>query len=314
MKGILPFSGLFVPSLSKCLEERSPRSVSAELSMDNSWATWKAAEATGWPKQKSTSNNKMWTKSGNSKNKTLMWWNSCYLALWRIWLMKPMDLRFDICFCSKGYLLLQVTSQLNYMIQFCEGKNSKVSRKRLIHIDSFCSMLLTPHRFEPAMWLFLCWHWKYMKTHEHAKKHLPSNGRNTRENKHETSPNLEKHEVTKQQDSQVWLLMRLIAENMIKLRKSYINTSSILQKITLKINTYLPEDLNDKPYRLSCPPSRNCGEWGFVGIPYKKCNNPGGECYWEGATPKINHINHYIQQRSSLFSLKLLHFGHRFLP
>ncbi len=31
----------------------------------------------------------------------------------------------------------------------------------------------------------------------------------------------------------------------------------------------------------------NSGKWRFMGIPYWKCNNPGGHCYWEGAKPKI---------------------------
>ena len=31
------------------------------------------------------------------------------------------------------------------------------------------------------------------------------------------------------------------------------------------------------------PPS---GKLRFTGIPYRKCNNPGGHCYWEGATHK----------------------------
>ncbi len=33
------------------------------------------------------------------------------------------------------------------------------------------------------------------------------------------------------------------------------------------------------------PPPSNSGKWRFIGIPYWKCNNPGGHCYWEGATP-----------------------------
>ncbi len=32
------------------------------------------------------------------------------------------------------------------------------------------------------------------------------------------------------------------------------------------------------------PPPSNCGK--FTGIPYWKCNNPGGDCYWEGRQPK----------------------------
>ena len=34
------------------------------------------------------------------------------------------------------------------------------------------------------------------------------------------------------------------------------------------------------------PPS-NSGKWRFVGILYWKCNSPGGDCYWEGATNSI---------------------------
>ncbi len=32
------------------------------------------------------------------------------------------------------------------------------------------------------------------------------------------------------------------------------------------------------------PPPSNSGKWRFIGIPYWNCNNPGGHCYWEGAT------------------------------
>ncbi len=35
------------------------------------------------------------------------------------------------------------------------------------------------------------------------------------------------------------------------------------------------------------PPHSNSGEWRFIGIPYYKCNNPGGHCYCEGATPNV---------------------------
>ena len=35
------------------------------------------------------------------------------------------------------------------------------------------------------------------------------------------------------------------------------------------------------------PPPSNCGKWRFIGIPYQKCNNPGGDCYWEGGQPKL---------------------------
>ena len=42
-------------------------------------------------------------------------------------------------------------------------------------------------------------------------------------------------------------------------------------------------------YTLGCgPPHSNSGKWRFIDIPYypyKKCNNPGGHCYYEGATP-----------------------------
>ena len=30
----------------------------------------------------------------------------------------------------------------------------------------------------------------------------------------------------------------------------------------------------------------------FIGIHYKKCNNPRGHCYWEGATFKECHPKH----------------------
>ena len=35
------------------------------------------------------------------------------------------------------------------------------------------------------------------------------------------------------------------------------------------------------------PPHSNSGESRFIGIPYYKCNNHGGHCYCEGATPKL---------------------------
>ena len=35
------------------------------------------------------------------------------------------------------------------------------------------------------------------------------------------------------------------------------------------------------------PPPSNSGKWRFIGIPYWKCNNPGGHCFCEGATSKL---------------------------
>ena len=35
------------------------------------------------------------------------------------------------------------------------------------------------------------------------------------------------------------------------------------------------------------PPHSNSGKLRFLGIPYSKCDNAGGHCYWEGATPNI---------------------------
>ena len=35
------------------------------------------------------------------------------------------------------------------------------------------------------------------------------------------------------------------------------------------------------------PPPSNSGKWWFIGIPYWKCNNPGGDCYWEGGRPNV---------------------------
>ena len=40
----------------------------------------------------------------------------------------------------------------------------------------------------------------------------------------------------------------------------------------------------------------------YIGPPHQTCNNPGGHCYWEGATPKVYlptftftpHINHTV--------------------
>ncbi len=29
------------------------------------------------------------------------------------------------------------------------------------------------------------------------------------------------------------------------------------------------------------------GKWRFEGLAYLNCNNPGGDCYWEGRHPKI---------------------------
>ena len=35
------------------------------------------------------------------------------------------------------------------------------------------------------------------------------------------------------------------------------------------------------------PPPGNSGKWRFVGISYKQCSHPCGDCYWEGARPKL---------------------------
>ena len=211
MKGILPFSvRSFHPS--GCLEERSPRSVSAELSMDNSWATWfcrwsyRVTQTKQHIKQQNV--DKIWQLKKQNVD-----------VVEFVLLSIVKDLAHEAYGIEIWYMLLfkrvlavasDLKTELHDSILWREKFQSLKEK-----IDSywFCSMLLTPHRFEPAMWLFLCWHWKYMQTHEHAKKHLPFNGRNTRENKHETSTNLEKHEVTKQQSSQVWLLTILITEN-----------------------------------------------------------------------------------------------------
>ena len=42
------------------------------------------------------------------------------------------------------------------------------------------------------------------------------------------------------------------------------------------------------------PPPSNCGKWRFIGIPYYKCNNPGGDCCWEGGQPKW-YVSYQIQ-------------------
>ena len=36
------------------------------------------------------------------------------------------------------------------------------------------------------------------------------------------------------------------------------------------------------------PHPSNSGKWRFIGILYKKCNIPGGHCFWEGATSKAD--------------------------
>ena len=38
------------------------------------------------------------------------------------------------------------------------------------------------------------------------------------------------------------------------------------------------------------PSISNSGRWRFIGIPYWKCNNPGGHCYCEGPHPTKNFI------------------------
>ena len=43
-------------------------------------------------------------------------------------------------------------------------------------------------------------------------------------------------------------------------------------------------------YNLIWPSHSNSGKWKFIGIPYKKCNNPGGHCYCEGAISNYNHV------------------------
>ena len=41
-------------------------------------------------------------------------------------------------------------------------------------------------------------------------------------------------------------------------------------------------------FRLDLPPTQDSSaKWRFIGIPYQKCNNPGGDCYWVGGRPKI---------------------------
>ncbi len=48
------------------------------------------------------------------------------------------------------------------------------------------------------------------------------------------------------------------------------------------------------------PPPSNSGKWRFIGIPYWNCNNPGGHCYWEGATCKV-YIP-YMDQMGTILS------------
>ena len=44
---------------------------------------------------------------------------------------------------------------------------------------------------------------------------------------------------------------------------------------------------------LGCPLSQDSSDkWRFIGIPYQKKNNPGGDCYWVGSRPKIYHAVH----------------------
>ena len=39
------------------------------------------------------------------------------------------------------------------------------------------------------------------------------------------------------------------------------------------------------------PLPSNSGKWRFIGIPYWKWNNPGGDCYLEGGYPKVSMLN-----------------------
>ena len=48
-------------------------------------------------------------------------------------------------------------------------------------------------------------------------------------------------------------------------------------------------DVCNKPWVV--PPPSSSGKWRFIGIPYYKCYNPGGDCYWAGGQPKINPSN-----------------------
>ena len=37
------------------------------------------------------------------------------------------------------------------------------------------------------------------------------------------------------------------------------------------------------------PPPSSSRTWRFIGIPYKKCNNRGGDCYWVGGRPNTHY-------------------------